>query len=186
MKNLSVLLCVVVVSALIFVAAPGLVCAQDKPNSILVGGYGLVGPDVSASAVPVAYERQLADRFSLTVRQLSGGYDYDDGYYEEEGDFQGIGAGFRFYTSGEMKGFFIGGGADIWTSEWDWIDDKGTAYESSGSGDSTGLNVSFRIGYRFMLAPAFFVEPGGQIGYFFNESEISIYAIGGVAVGIRF
>ena len=84
------------------------------------------------------------------------------------------------------SGFFTGGGADVWESEWDWIDDKGEPYETRGDDDSTGLNVSIRTGYRFVPAPVFFIEPGFQLGHFFNDSELGLYGIFCLAVGALF
>ena len=109
MKSLSVLLCVIGLAVLVFIAIPGSVCAMDKQNSIGVAVYGAVGPDASATAVSVEYERQLNPGLSLTARAVSGDYDWDDGDNEEDGEFQGVGVGIRFYISstGDLEGFFI-------------------------------------------------------------------------------
>ncbi len=184
-------------------AAPAL--AQDQ--SINFGGMGLFGPDVSASVFYAEYERMLNDNHSMFIRLGSLDYDYDDGWYEEEGDGPGVDFGIRRYASGDgMKGFFIGGTVGIWTTDWSYIDrDYAPASQYySGEGSSTALKIDFEIGGRIPMGsgnvsfiPSFHIGsfigiddecnstsvPGADCG---NESEVGFYGLLGLALGVAF
>lgn len=188
------------------VAAPAL--AEDQ--SINFGGMGLFGPDVSASVFYAEYERMLNDNHSMFIRLGSLDYDYDDGWYEEEGDGPGVDFGIRRYASGDgMKGFFIGGTVGIWTTDWSYIDrdypSSGNPYYS-GEGSSTALKIDFEVGGRIPMGSSnvSFI-PSFHIGSFIsiddecsstvpgfigqdcgNESEVGFYGLLGLALGVAF
>jgi len=156
------------------------VIAADK--AISIGASGLAGADLSASVVYFEYEQSIVNKLSFYARGGQLAYDYDDGDYEEDGDGPGIEGGVRFYPSGDgLKGFFIGAGLGLWDTEWDWTDDKGTAWETTGSGDSTSAEIHFilggRIGNKVQFVPTF------QIGSFLStDAELGAYAILGASL----
>jgi len=151
-------------------------------RAISIGGSGLAGPDLTASVIYVEYEQTIINKLSFYARGGQLSYDYDDDEYEEEGDGPGIEGGVRFYPSGDgLKGFFIGAGLGLWDTEWDWIDDKGTAWETRGSDDSTSVELHFivggRLGSKVQFVPTF------QIGSFLStDAELGAYAVLGASI----
>jgi len=174
-KKIKALLMIVAGVALFF---PGLVKAEDNVISLGVGGGGAF--DSSGLVTFVEYERAMTDNLGLALRLAMLSYEYDDGYYWEDGDGPGVQATLRFYPSEALKGFYLGGGTGIWLTEWDWAD-----YYGSGSGDSSSVEVHFDIGARF--GSKVLINPLAQVGYFVSSSaELGPYLFLGVAVGVPF
>ncbi len=179
--------------------------AQD--NSINIGGVGLAGPDLSASAFLVEYERHLGSGMSVFGRVGVLDYSFDDGWYKEDGDGPGFDIGIRKYMgSGTMKGFYLGGTVGIWTTSWTFTDADYSTFSPyySGKGDTTALKVDLEIGGRFPLGSSpVSLMPSFHLGNFFNvdstctstsvpgadcgnEGEVGFYGLLGLSVGIAF
>ncbi|OGW37920.1 MAG: hypothetical protein A2X58_01170 [Nitrospirae bacterium GWC2_56_14] len=205
MKNIIVLVCGVLF-ALVVMALPGSVWAEQD-NSINIGGLGLVGPDLSASAFIVEYERHMGSGMSVFGRVGVLDYSFDDGWYKEDGDGPGFDIGIRKYMgSNGMKGFYLGGTVGIWTTEWTFTDnDYGTgSIYYRGKGDTTSLKVDIEVGGRFPLGSSpVSLMPSLHVGNFFNidstctstsvpgadcgnESEVGFYGLLGLSMGIAF
>ena len=158
----------------------------EAKNSINIGAGGMVGPDTSASAFTVEYERLLGSRVAIFGRGGSVRYTYDDGYYVEEGDPKGFDIGVRAYPmgSGGLKGFFVGGAIGFWSSEWTFTDDKGYSYETRGKGDSKAVRADIEVGGRFNLgSESISLMPAFHIGHFFSTSESCSYTYPSARVG---
>lgn len=183
-------------------AVPGSAVAQPK-NSINLLFAGLGGGDLSASAIGVEYERLLNDHLSIMGRYAGLDYTFDDGTYEEKGDDSGFDVGVRLYTSGRgMRGFFIGGNIGVWTSDWTWIDDKGTFFQTAGKGTTDSFKVEFEIGGRIPLGSEHVsLTPAAHIGSFVGQdsscvnyngspcvqdTEAGFYVLLGVSLGVAF
>jgi len=156
---------------------PTLTMAKDSIVSFGVSAAS--GADSSATMIFAEYERKLNDSIGLAFRVGSLDYEYDDGFYREQGDGPGVEAAVRIYTAGNgMKGFYYGGGAGIWLTSWDYSEDF-----DSGSGDSTSLEVHFALGTRLANDKIEF-NPSFQVGQFISSSaELGFYVLAGVAIG---
>lgn len=204
MKRLVVVLFGVLLSTAL-TAFPGSAFAKD--NSINVGGVGMVGPDLSASVFLVEYERLMGNGISMFGRLGSLDYDFDDGWYKEEGDGPGFDIGMRKYMGGDrMKGFYIGMTIGLWWTEWTYTDTDyaPSSQYYSGEGESTAVKVDFEVGGRFPLGESSVsLIPSFHIGNFFSiddtctstsvpgadcgaESEVGFYGVFGLALGIGF
>ncbi len=178
-------------------------------NSINLGAGGMVGPDTTASAFFVEYERLLGGRMALFVRGGQVKYTFDDGTYVEDGEPKGFDIGVRAYPmgGGGMRGFFVGGGIGSWKTDWTFTDDKGRTFETRGKGDSTAVRADIEVGGRFNLGTeTVSLMPAFHIGHFFSssgsckytypanragqncsqDSEIGLYGFLSVTVGIAF
>ena len=115
-------------------------------NAVIVGGSFAYGPDTEASVIMVEYERMLNDGLSVLGRIGNLDYEYDDGYYVEEGDGPGFEAGVRIYPAGNgMKGFYYGAAAGLWLSDWTW-----TEPGFSGEG-GFAINAQLKSPYRMVF-----------------------------------
>jgi len=202
---LAVLLVMLVAVCLV---TPGTSFAGAK-NSINLGAGGMVGPDTTASAFFIEYERLLGSRVAVFARGGSVSYTYDDGWYVEDGDPKGFDIGVRAYPmgGGAMKGFYVGGAIGSWKTEWTFTDDKGMSYESRGKGDSSSIRADIEVGGRFNLGTeTVSLMPAFHIGHFFGsddtctytypaslhgrscgkESEVGIYGFFSLSVGVAF
>jgi len=205
MKNIIALVCGVLF-ALVVMALPGPVSAAQD-NAINIGGLGLVGPDLSASAFIVEYERHLGSGMSVFGRVGVLDYSFDDGWYKEDGDGPGFDIGIRKYMgSNRMEGFYLGGTVGIWTTSWTYTDTDYSTFSQyySGKGDTTSLKVDLEVGGRFPLGSSpVSLMPSFHLGNFFsidntctstvvagadcgNESEVGFYGLLGLSVGIAF
>ena len=155
--------------------------AAAGDNSVNLGVAGAIGPDTTATLVFVEYERMLNNNLAILGRIGNLDYEYDDDVYLEEGDGPGLEVGVRVYPSGDGKGFYYGGAAGLWFTEWDWVDDQGQIFESRGYGESTALDLNFNIGGKFPLGSSnFHIAPQALIGNFFGVDDECTYTQGGV------
>jgi len=169
------------VVALAMLIAPVTALAADNVISFGFGGGGAAD---SAGAVGyVEYERALGESVGLALRAGTLAYEYDDGWYWEEGDGPGMEAAVRFYTSGEaLSGFYIGGGLGVWFTEWDYRD---TPSSPTLSGESTSVELHFALGARIGDTVQF--NPSFQLGHFVSsEAEMGLYVLAGASVGFPF
>lgn len=180
MKKQSLVLIGLLCSCFAAIASGG---KDYNQNLVGVGGQAVVGPDVTAGVATVAYERTLKANLAIFVKAGTMSWEYDDGYYYEEGDGTGMEVGISWYPSWEgLEGFYIGIGGGIWQTEWDWEEDY-----SRGSGDTTSFEGFGRVGYRFILGGNFFLEPSVQLGSWFgSESELGAYVTPGLSLGATF
>ncbi len=194
-KQFFILLCLFIFSAAL---CPGISSAEGPKNAVNAGGWGLLGPDLSAHVKAVEYERLLSDNLSVLGRVSTLDYDYDDSWYEEDGDGLGLGAGIRYYFSGSgLDGFYLGGSLGYWDVEYDFDDDD----DGTGKGESKAINVSVEGGYRFMFTKNFGIVPNARIGNFFtfdeecsldsgaasdSDSELGFYVVIGVLFTFSF
>lgn len=164
--------------SLILMARPSL--GAERMNGVNLGGSFVVGPDTTATLLFAEYERLLSNRFSILGRIGTLDYKYDDDSYEEDGDGPGVEFGVRFYPAGNgMNGFYLGGGMGIWSTDWDWIEDKGQSYETRGSGKSTAWDLNANVGAKFPLGNSgFHIEPNALIGNWFSVDDSCNYADG--------
>lgn len=167
----AVVVCVLMIS-------PAAALAEGNAMSF---GFGGGGSGEGSGAVGYAeYERGVSDNLGLALRLGTLSYDYDDGYYWEEGDGPGFEASLRFYPSEALKGFYIGGGLGVWFTEWDW---REAGFSGSGESTSTELHLVLggRLGDKVQFNPSF------QLGNFLSsDAELGIYAFVGAAIGVKF
>ena len=132
--------------------------AAAGDNSVNLGVAGAIGPDTTATLVFVEYERMLNNNLAILGRIGNLDYEYDDDVYLEEGDGPGLEVGVRVYPSGDGKGFYYGGAAGLWFTEWDWVDDQ----------DDECTYTQ------------------GGVGACDLEAELGFYAVGAVTIGASF
>lgn len=177
------------------------VALAEGENNILLGIWGAADDETTAFAGAVDYERHINDKISVLGRVAFLSYDWDDDENEEDGDGVGVEGGVRFYTSGDSRGFYIGGNLGYWDTDWDFIDDVGTGFEVRGSGSSQSVVATFDLGYRFQLGESFTIIPNARLGNYFavsddctlntggscaRETELGVYAAAGVYFGFTF
>lgn len=177
--------------------------AQAEGTRNLSIGAAFVPPvgDLTGSLGVVEYEHGIAETVAIAGRGVKLGYFYDDGAYEEDGDGSLVGVAARWFPNGVGRGFFVGGGLSSFKSTWRWIDDKGTRYRSSGSGETSGLVVNGEVGYRFALGENVSLTPGAILGGWLNatqtchtssgadcgdKSQIGAFLFGSLMLGVRF
>jgi hypothetical protein len=192
---------IAVLAAGLLTALPVSALAQNK-NSINVTVAGAAAADTTASAFLLEYERLITPKLSVLGRGTFLKYKYDDSVYVEDGKGTGIGLGVRFYPSGQgMKGFYVGGVIGTFASKWDFTDDKGTAAQTQGEGDSFGeVGYRFLLGQHVTLTPAFnfgswiggdsncdYTAPPSRVGTTCDkESELGFYGTISLSLGIAF
>jgi hypothetical protein len=173
----------------------------DGDNNIMLGIWGAADGETTAFAGAVDYERHINDKISVLGRVGFMTYEWSDDVNEEDGDGVGVEGGFRFYTSGESRGFYIGANLGYWDTDWDFIDDVGTGSETRGAGSSQSGVATFDLGYRFQIGENFTIIPNGRFGNFFaisddctlqnggscgRTTELGLYAAAGVYFGFTF
>jgi hypothetical protein len=205
MKRISALVCSALF-VLVVMALPGPAFAA-LDNSINIGAVGVIGPDLSASAFLMEYERHLGGGMSVFGRVGVLDYSFDDGWYKEDGNGPGFDVGIRKYMGGRgMKGFYLGGTLGIWKTDWTFTDTNygsGSIYYS-GKGDSTSLKVDLEVGGRFPLGSSpVALMPSFHVGHYFNidstctstsvpgadcgnEGKVGFYGVFGLSMGIAF
>lgn len=180
--------------------------AQNK-NSINMTFAGAAAADTKASAFLAEYERLVIPKLSVFGRGTFLKYKFDDNVYEEDGKGTGIGLGVRFYPGGQgMSGFYVGGVIGTFASKWDFKDDKGTAAQTQGEGDSFAIQWGAEVGYRFKLGQHVTLTPAFNLGSWIGgdsscdytappslvgttcdkESELGFYGTISVSLGIAF
>jgi len=198
-----------IAAAVLLAALPCSALAQDAKNSINIAlaaapGFGDLK---SATVLMLEYERLVTSNLSVFGRGSSLKYKWDDDNYVEDGKGTGLGVGVRFFPSGGLKGFYVGGAVGTFKSKWDWIDEQGKISETRGNGDSSSIQWGGELGYRFnlgggkvSLTPALnigswlggdntctYTAPPAQAGRpCGKESELGIYAVASVSLGIAF
>ena len=193
--------CAVLAAGLL--AASGGALAQGVKNSINLA-VGAVPPlgDTTGTIGLVEYERLILPKLSVFGRGSYLKYKFDDNTDEEDGKGTGFGVGVRFFPQGGLKGFYVGGAIGRYVSKWDWKDDKGTSFQTQGSGETVSVQWGGEVGYRFnlgservSLTPAFNV--GSWLGAnntctnangtpCTKEGELGFYAAISLALGIAF
>jgi hypothetical protein len=204
-RPLVLVLFVVVVAA--GVMSPGTVFAESENSvNIGVGAASHILPHCTATIFLVEYERMLGSKIAVLGRGSGVHYKFDDGTYVEEGRPKGIDVGVRYYPSGGMKGFFIGGALGYWVADWTFTADKGMTFESQGKADNKSIRADVDIGGRFPIGSSTVsILPVVHIGKFFTstsceytapasrvgtpcsrDSEVDYYAFLAVLVGVGF
>jgi len=202
-------LCRTAAAAVVLAALPCSALAQDAKNSIniAVAAAPSIGSLKNASMVMLEYERLVTSKLSVFGRGSSLKYKWDDDTYVEDGKGTGLGVGVRFFPTGGLKGFYVGGAVSALSSKWDWIDDKGKSFETRGKGDSSSVLWGVELGYRInlgggniALTPALnvgswlggdntctYTAPASQAGQSCSkDSQIGVYAVASVALNIGF
>ena len=135
----------------------------------------------------------LNSRLSLGVLVGQVDYEYDDlPDYWEEGDGPGGQIDLRVYRSGRgLRGFYWGGGLGVWNTDYEWREDVGTGFETSGSGSSTDVELHFLIGGKIHFGDSgIFLDPSLKIGSWLDaggdENDAGIYGFGSLSVGFAF
>ena len=190
---------VVVAISLVFLTS-GLSHAENK-NHIGIALWGAADPDTTAFVGAVEYERPVMDKLTVVGRIGTLTYDYDDGDNEEDGDGLGVEGGVRYYFTGEMEAWFVGGSIGFWDTDWDFVDDVGQPFQLRGSGSSTAVNAAVNGGYRFKFGDTVSLTPNAIVGNFIgvddtcnvagggscgNETQLGLYAAIGVFVAFSF
>ncbi len=185
---------------------PGTVLAEPA-NSVNFGiGLSNVLPHCKATVYIVEYEHMLGSKISALGRVSEVHYTFDDGEHVEDGRPKGADIGARYYFSGGMKGFFVGGSLGYWRTDWTFIHNKNTSFEFQGKAHSNSARVNVDIGARFPIGsssvsimPALnlgryfsstsceFTAPASRVGTACHEdSEVTFYAFLAVTAGIAF
>lgn len=167
------LLVLFIVAATAEVVSPEPLFAEPV-NSINIGLGGVVQtmPHCRANVYLVEYERMLPDlKISVLGRGSGVDYRFDNHTYLEEGKTRGGDLGFRYYPSGEMRGFYVGGSLGYWKAHWTFSDSRGTPAQFEGKGDTTSLKANLDIGGRFPLGSSkVSIIPGLHFGRFFPST----------------
>ena len=143
------------------------------------------------TGVNVEYERLLTDKLGVGARLGTIAYKYDDGSYEEDGSGNGVEVIVRFYPKGEgFNGFYVGGGAGLWSIAWDWTDP--TDVPTSDSGTSSVANVNVNLGWKIPLgSEKIYLDPAIMLGNYFSVASddtegLGFYAAAQLGVGFVF
>jgi len=184
MYKIRCILLVLFIAAIVVISAPAGATAADN---LLSFGFGGGSSFDSKGAVGFAeFERVMSDRIGLAFRAGVLDYEYDDGWYHEEGDGPGVEASVRFYLLDDApKSLYVGGGLGIWATSWDYVDyNYVPAYR--GSGDSVSVEVHAAIGAHFNINDKVIITPAFQLGSFVSsDSELGPYILAGVSVGFH-
>ena len=171
-RPLVLVLFVVAVAA--GVMPPGTVCAEPA-NSVNLGFGGVprLMKHCKANVYIVEYEHMLSEsKFAVLGRGSEVDYKFDDGKYLEEGKPWGVDVGARYYPSGGMKGFFIGGTVGYWMADRTFTDNKGTLNELQGEGDPHSIRANVDIGGRFPIgSSSVSIVPALNIGKYFTSTS---------------
>jgi hypothetical protein len=198
-----VLFVVAVVSGLMI---PGTLCAEPV-NSINFGiGTSNFLPHCKADIYLIEYERMIGSKISALARGTGVHYTYDDGEHVEDGRPKGADIGARYYFSGGMKGFFLGGSVGYWEADWAFMRNKNLPDQYQGNGHSDSIRANVDIGARYPIGASSvsimpvlsfgrfssdttceFTAPASRVGTACNEeSEVENFAYLAVTVGIAF
>lgn len=178
-------------------AAPAAEQSVNAGFALLPGMF-----DTEATVFFAEYERVMSDKLTIFGRVGALDYEFNDGWYYEEGDGPGFDIGLRYYmTDKALSALYLGGSLGIWTTDWTYVDTT-TFFGSVGAGDSTSLKVEFEVGYRFSIPNTpVAVIPTFRTGTYLSlddscttinglpcgkESEIGIYGVAGVSAGFSF
>ena len=185
---------------------PGTVFAEPA-NSVNFGvGMSNFLPHCKATIYLVEYERLLGANITGLARVSEVHYTFDDGEHVEDGRPRGADLGARYYFSGGMKGFYVGGLLGYWRANWTFTHNKNLPIEVHGTGHSNSIRANVDIGWRFpiggsavSITPMFnigryfshtscqFVSPASRVGTACNEeSEVTNYAFLAITAGIGF
>lgn len=194
--------CALVAAAGLLAAPSGGALAQGVKNSVNVAVAVLPVGDTKATLLMLEYERLVAPKLSVFGRGSSLKYKFDDGVDTEDGKGTGVGVGVRFFPQEGLKGFYIGAAVAAFNSTWDWVDDKGKAFETRGNGESSAIQWGGELGYRFNLgSERVSLTPSFNFGSWLGGddkctnsngtpcskgSELGFYAVISVALGIAF
>ena len=194
--------CALVAAAGLLAAPSGGALAQGVKNSVNVAVAVLPVGNTKATLLMLEYERLVAPKLSVFGRGSSLKYKFDDGVDTEDGEGTGVGVGVRFFPQEGLKGFYIGAAVAAFNSTWDWVDDKGKAFETRGNGESSAIQWGGELGYRFNLgSDRVSVTPAFNFGSWLGGddkctnsngtpcskgSELGFYAVISVALGIAF
>jgi hypothetical protein len=198
---------------LLFIAAgAGALCAgplcAEPEGSVDLGISGVVQsmPHCSSIGYLAEYERLLNSKFTVLGRASQVDYHFNDGSHIEDGRPRGLDLGARFYSRGNMQGFFIGGAVGYWMSHWTFTKDRGEATELHGKGTSESVRANVDIGGRFpihnssvSIMPALnfgkffsstsceYTSPASRVGTSCNQkTEVEYYLFLAVTAGIAF
>lgn len=161
---------------------PMMAFANEKAVTISAGGAA--GGDASATVMMVEYEHALTSSFTLAGRAAYLKYTYDDNDYEEDGNGPGIQISAKFYPGDKaLHGFYFGGGFGFWEMDVDWIDDKNTAYQTSGSLSTSTAEIHAELGWRIGDKVQF--TPSIQFGTFLS-SKLEMAEFLSLNLGIGF
>ena len=201
---LAIILCIAIVA--FGVMTPGTLFAEPA-NSVNFGiGMSNFLPHCKATIYLVEYEHMLGSNISALGRISEVHYTFDDGEHVEDGRPKGADIGVRYYFSGGMKGFYLGGSLGYWRADWTFMHNKNLPDEFQGNGHSNSIRADVDIGARFpigassvSITPALnfgkyfshrsceFTAPASRVGTACNEdSEIVFYAFLAVTAGIAF
>jgi len=130
------------------------------------------------------FEKRLARRFSLFARLGWINYQSDDDeeLYREYGRGSGLELGFRVYpVLKETKNFYLGAAIGRWRLKWNWKDEAGTPFETSGRRYSRFTSIQVHCGWKFVLGSSgVYLNPTGQIGTFSPRKENDPIEFGGL------
>lgn len=179
----------------------------EPANSVNFGiGASNFLPHCKGTIYLIEYEHMLGPKISILGRLSEVHYTFDDGEHIEDGRPKGADIGARYYPSGGMKGFFIGGLLGYWEADWTFTHNKDLPDEFHGKGHSNSIRANVDIGGRFPIGsssvsimPALnfgryfsstsceFTAPASRVGTACHEdSEVTFYAFLAVTAGIAF
>jgi hypothetical protein len=204
-RAFMVILFVATVTAGVMTA--GSVCAEPT-HSFNLGYGGVVQtlPHCRLNVYIAEYERMLNSKIAVLGRISEVQYWSDDGKYKEQGRPWGVDIGARYYFTGDMKGFFVGGTVGYWTADWTFNSSIGQWDEATGKGTSESLRANVDIGGRFPIGSLpVSIMPAFNIGRYFSstsceyttpaflvgttcsqDTEVEFYSFLAVSVGIGF
>ncbi len=162
----------------LLVIAAGVMSAEtafaDPADSVNLGLGGVfeIIPHCNAHVFLLEYEHMLDSKLAVLGRASGVNYEFDDGTYVEDGKPRGVDFGVRYYPAGGMKGLFFGGALGYWKTDWTFTDNKGTALETHGKGDSKSIRADLDIGARFPVgSSSVSIMPALHIGRFFSSTS---------------
>ncbi|HUJ17151.1 MAG TPA: autotransporter outer membrane beta-barrel domain-containing protein [Nitrospirota bacterium] len=185
---------------------PGTVLAEPANSVNFAIGMSNFLPHCDATIYFIEYEHMLGSKISAVGRVSEVHYTFDDGEHVEDGRPKGADVGVRYYFSGGMKGFFVGGLVGYWKSDWTFTHNKNLPDEFNGNGRSNSLRANVDVGGRFPIgSTSISIMPSLNFGRYFSstsceytspaarigapcseESEVTFYAFLAVTAGIAF
>ena len=186
---------------------PGTLFAESEKNSVNLGvGMSNVLPHCKATIYLIEYERLLGAKISALGRISEVHYTFDDGKHLEDGRPKGVDIGARYYPTGGMKGFYVGGLVGYWKNDWTFTHNKNTAVQFQGQAHSDAVRANVDIGWRFPIGSSpvsimpsvnfgryfwshscEYTSPASRVGTACSEdSEVTNYLFLAVTAGIAF
>ncbi len=164
---------------LIVIAAAQCAWGAEPESSVNagVGGFIRTMPHCDAKVYILEYELAYTPKSTLLARGAGINYHFDDGRYVENGQLRGVDFGARYYTSGAMKGFYVGGTFGYWGQDWHFIQNVAQPNGWAGKATSDALRLNIDIGDRILIpGTRVSIMPQVNVGKFFSYHSCNYIA----------